>query len=75
MLFQAKRPPADVALKSIDIVFVTRFDHASASSLRVFHVLSHYYYFYLFGAISLFAMQPFEPSDGCLVLRKLMANG
>ncbi|KAJ7248791.1 hypothetical protein C8J57DRAFT_1240205 [Mycena rebaudengoi] len=25
-------------------------------------------------AISLFAMQPFEPSDGCLALRKLMAN-
>jgi hypothetical protein len=25
--------------------------------------------------ISLFAMQPFEPSDGCLALRKLMANG
>jgi hypothetical protein len=24
---------------------------------------------------SLFAMQPFEPSDGCLALRKLMANG
>jgi hypothetical protein len=22
-----------------------------------------------------FAMQPFEPSDGCLVLHKLMANG
>jgi hypothetical protein len=22
-----------------------------------------------------FAMQPFEPSDGCLALRKLMANG
>jgi hypothetical protein len=26
-------------------------------------------------SISLFAMQPFEPSDGCLVLHKLMANG
>jgi hypothetical protein len=26
-------------------------------------------------AISLFAMQPFEPSNGCLALRKLMANG
>jgi hypothetical protein len=25
--------------------------------------------------ISLFAMQPFEPSDGCLALRKLIANG
>jgi hypothetical protein len=25
--------------------------------------------------LSLFAMQPFEPSDGCLALRKLMANG
>jgi hypothetical protein len=25
--------------------------------------------------ISLFAMQPFRPSDGCLALRKLMANG
>jgi hypothetical protein len=24
---------------------------------------------------SLFAMQPFEPSDGCLALHKLMANG
>jgi hypothetical protein len=24
---------------------------------------------------SLFAMQPFEPSEGCLALRKLMANG
>jgi hypothetical protein len=24
---------------------------------------------------SLFAMQPFDPSDGCLTLRKLMANG
>jgi hypothetical protein len=24
--------------------------------------------------ISLFAMQPFEPSDGCVVLRKLMAT-
>jgi hypothetical protein len=26
-------------------------------------------------SISLFAMQPFEPSDGCLALRQLMANG
>jgi hypothetical protein len=25
--------------------------------------------------ISLFVLQPFEPSDGCLALRKLMANG
>jgi hypothetical protein len=25
--------------------------------------------------ISLFALQPLEPSDGCLVLRKWMANG
>ncbi|KAJ7237631.1 hypothetical protein C8J57DRAFT_1246916 [Mycena rebaudengoi] len=28
----------------------------------------------LLSHISLFAMQPFEPSDGCLALRKLMAN-
>jgi hypothetical protein len=27
------------------------------------------------GYKSLFAMQPFEPSGGCLALRKLMANG
>jgi hypothetical protein len=25
--------------------------------------------------ISLFALQPLEPSDGCFALRKLMANG
>jgi hypothetical protein len=29
---------------------------------------------FIFAVNSLFAMQPFEPSDGCLALRKLMAN-
>jgi hypothetical protein len=33
---------------------------------------SSYHFMFL---ISLFALQPSEPSDGCFALRKLMANG
>jgi hypothetical protein len=47
----------------------------SATPPRPAASLRTYIAFQRQGYNSLFAMQPFEPSDGCLALRKLMANG